>query len=346
MNELLLPLLVVLAAVAIAAVLSHLVARLVIRHGARHLLDQPGPRSSHVQATPRGGGIGIAIVLVVVIVALQMKNIWPISAPLVLLGVAVVTGVGLLDDIRSQPALLRLLAHLAASAVVVAALVAGRFPPLDWPWLALLVLALAWSINLHNFMDGIDGLLGLHALFCGSAFALLYALEQEPAMTLFAALLAGAALGFLPLNWPRARVFLGDSGSGVIGLAIGLLVLYGAITTLVPLPVGLVLCSAFLVDSGATLVLRMLRRERFWQAHREHLYQRLVQVGHRHAKVSAGYLLWNLVVAAPTAAWLQSYGVDAGWGWPVALALLLSALTVWFLLGRHCRRVTQRREAT
>lgn len=343
MNELLLPVLAILAAVMVAALLAHLVARLVIRHGGRYLMDRPGPRSSHGHATPRGGGLGIVIVLLVGIATLVVNGIWPTSGSLVLIGMSAVALIGLLDDFRSQPALLRLGAHLAAATVVVAAMVAGRFPPLDWPWLLALVVALAWSINLHNFMDGIDGMLGLHALCCGLAFTLAFAFAQEPAMTVLSALLAGAALGFLPLNWPRARVFSGDCASGTIGLTIGILVLYGEITGLVPLPVGLVLCSAFVIDSGATLAMRVVRGERFWRAHREHLYQRLVQAGFSHARVSTGYLAWNLVIAAPLAFWMV-WQDERRWNWPAALTLLALALLVWLLLRRYCRQMRRRSE--
>lgn len=332
----LMPLALVLGAALCAAALSHLTARLVIASAGRYLVDHPGPRSAHLQATARGGGVGIAVVLLAAVGAMAGSGVWPLSWPLSLVGIFLVAVVGFVDDLRSQPVPLRLAAHLAAALAIVAALAGLPAADGSWPWRLGTVVAIAWSINLHNFMDGIDGLLGLQAVWFGLVYAVLFALAGEAGMTLFAILLAGACLGFLPLNLPRARVFLGDGGAGTIGLAIALLAAFGAATRTVPLALGLILASAFLVDSGATLALRVLRGERFWQAHREHLYQRLARSGVSHLRVGLGYLAWNLAVALP--ALLLARAADGPARTWIALAVFALGLCLWWALRRRCIR--------
>jgi UDP-N-acetylmuramyl pentapeptide phosphotransferase/UDP-N-acetylglucosamine-1-phosphate transferase len=242
---------------------------------------------------------------------------------------ALVAAVGALDDIRHRPVLLRLLAHLAAAAMLVIPLSLEWYATaLSWPVVAAVVIALIWSINLHNFMDGIDGILTLQALWSWLTYAALFALAAQPASALFALLLAAAAAGFLPMNWPRARVFLGDGASGFIGLSIGWLALYGAIRGAVSLPESLIIASAFLVDSSATLLRRVLRGERVWEAHRDHLYQHLLRGGRSHASVGGWYMLWNLLVALPALLVAREFDTPME-RWIVAAAVLAAGLIAW-----------------
>lgn len=323
-------------AVVVAALLSYLVARLVIARG-RRLLDVPGARSSHSEPVPRGGGLGIVAVGLCVPVALWLAGVWSGEPWLLLATMLAVAGIGVLDDFRPRPAALRLAVHLAAGAALAASFLYVPGDADAWLWMAIVALALAWSINLHNFMDGINGLLVLQTVWTGLAYAVLFTLGDEIAIALFALLLASSALGFLPLNWPRARVFLGDGASGFIGLAIGWLALYGAASGAVGLPETLVIASAFLVDSGLTLLVRLLRGRRVWQAHREHLYQQLVLGGRTHGAVSGWYMLWNLAAALPALAALQLRDA-APERWMIALTVLVLATLLWFALRRVCAR--------
>lgn len=330
--------LLVAAASLTAALLANLSARLIIHSGTR-LMDVPGPRSSHVRPTPRGGGIGIVIVGVLVVAALAWVDVWPLSWWASLSAFALVAVVGALDDIRHQPVALRLMAHLGAASLLVAASGVMAAPHvMAWLVVIAMVLGLAWSINLHNFMDGIDGLLASQAVWCGVVFAVLFFLAGLPVPALFALLLAAAALGFLPMNFPRARVFLGDNASGYIGLALGWLALYGTIRHAFGWPEVIVIGSAFLVDSGATLFARALRSERLWQAHRSHLYQVLVRGGYSHARVTASYMLWNLLLCAPIVLVLRNTDAEAI-RWSLALAVVAIALAVWFVLRRDGHEV-------
>lgn len=319
-----------LLALLLAAAVTALIAGLQVRHRLGPL-DRPGPRSSHRQPVPRMGGLGMVVVCLAGAAALALARAWPAPWLLTLPALALVAVVGLLDDARPRPALPRLLAHLLAALLLSGSVLLGAEGLRVAPWLAVLaVLAIAWSVNLHNFMDGIDGLLAMQALWYGAAYAVALGLAGEYGAALFAGLLAAAAIGFLPFNFPRARVFLGDGASGFIGAAAGWLVLFAAVQAIVPLPLSLVLMSAFLVDSGATLLARLLRGERVWQAHRSHLYQLLVQAGASHARVSLGYLAWNLVVALP--AFLLGLAMAPDRQWLLAAALLLAASGLWLLL--------------
>lgn len=314
----------------VAAATSWLLGRLVAG-SPQAPLDRPGPRSSHQAPTPRGGGVGIVLVGLSAIPALGWAGVWPTPWPPVLLGLALVAAIGLLDDWQPRPAWLRLLVHAGAAMLLVAAVLAAAPAPMVSPILVLTaVLALVWSTNLHNFMDGINGLLALQGVWYGLAMAALLHLGGAHGLALFALLLAAACLGFLPMNWPRARVFLGDGAAGFLGMAFALLALAGIAGGVLDVPQALVLASAFLVDSGATLVLRGVRGERIWQAHREHLYQRLVRNGRGHGTVSAWYMLWNLLIALP-ALYLLAHREPVPERWMIAVLVLVLALSVWLL---------------
>ncbi len=332
------------AAAVVAATLAGLLAWALAR---RQLLpvDQPGPRSSHSQPTPRGGGLGIVLVGLLAIPALDWARAWPVRSSGFLLALALVAVIGFLDDRSPRPALSRLLVHLVAAALMAWVLLEGAVG-LRWPlWqCALALLALAWSINLHNFMDGSDGLLGWQAVWYGASLATLLFVAGEYGMAAFAMLTAAAALGFLPMNWPRARVFLGDGASGFIGLAFAAVALFGVVQVLFGLPECLIIASAFLVDATATLLLRMLRGERFWQGHREHLYQRLLRAGRSHLWVSLAYLGWNLLVALPALVLTRHFDGGPMHAWPAGAVLLLGFL-VWLLGRMWCAPRVQREQA-
>jgi Fuc2NAc and GlcNAc transferase len=273
----------------------------------RGMLDQPGHRRSHSQPTPRGGGIGIvAAVLVCAIPALAVLPLAPSRSTIVVLALALaaVAVAGWRDDQVSLPVLPRILVHLLASlaAAVVLLAPAAHADPVSWLWLIPVTIVFAGSINAHNFMDGIDALLGLQAAFVLAGYALLAWAEGDFALTAAATAAAAACLGFLIFNRPPARIFMGDVGSGTLGLLLaalaGLLVRH-SLTLLWPC---LILSSAFLVDAGLTLSQRILAGKRWYTAHREHLYQWMVRAGFSHARTDAMYLLWNLIIAAP-ASW-------------------------------------------
>ena len=254
----------------------------------RDLLDHPGERRSHAVATPRGGGIAIVLALLVAAVALALRD--PSQSPLLVafgVGVALVAGVGMVDDHRPLSPWVRLLVHAGAGVVFALAIqyVFGE------AWLSLLAFAATVALtNIWNFMDGINGIAASQALLVGVAVASLAA----GSWMLVGLALAAACAGFLPFNFPRARIFMGDVGSGAIGFAVaaGAVVVAGtqgfdAAWLLLPL-------SAFLVDAGFTLARRMLRGERWWQPHVQHAYQAWARrIG--HAVVTLAYVAWTVL---------------------------------------------------
>lgn len=330
----------------------------------RALIDQPGRRRSHSVPTPRGGGIGI------VVAALGLLGLLAVGASaaqqLALAGLAsglsAVAAVGWWDDHRSLPAWPKLAVHLLASVVCIAcgpeALAISAGGPAHADLAATLgsaivaVLALVWSVNLHNFMDGSNGLLAGQTAFVLGVLAALGAPGLSPGERAVCLGLAAAALAFLPFNFPRARVFMGDVGSGSLGLLVAAAALGSAQGRLWPLV--LILDSAFVVDSAATLAVRVVRGRRWYSAHREHLYQWLVRGGFSHARVAGLYALWNLCVALPCALlylhWCDLALPPAGRAtlMPCALAAavvggeLLLGGTLWWAGKRWCLRRARR----
>lgn len=319
-----------------ALLLAWLLVRAALRYTRRRgMLDLPGHRRSHTLPTPRGGGIGVVLALLLCLPgALRMlQPAWPWSLVWSLeLALALVAGVGWWDDRRSLPVLPRLLAQLAAVGLVAGALVQQGMSP--W-WLLVVLPAGVWSINLHNFMDGIDGLLALQVMFVASALGLMAWFIGQAALASACGVLALATAGFWVFNRPPARIFMGDVGSGSEGLMIFAcsVVLWRLDATLI-WPV-LVLSSAFTVDAGLTLASRMLRGRRWYTAHREHLYQWLVRRGWSHGATGVAYAGWNLLVAAPMAWWAVMHPASAS----MACVLVhMVGAGVWLLLKRRLAR--------
>lgn len=269
-------------------------------------LDQPGHRSLHSRPTPHGGGIGVVLAAVAV-------GVWAGAPPVWLVGVGMLALLSLIDDWRHLPFWLRLLVHLAVSAVVV------FLHPAASTLASLVVLVLiAWSINAYNFMDGSDGLAGSMAVVGFGAYAIGFAFANDAVLSALSAALAGGAAGFLIFNWHPARIFMGDVGSVPLGFLASGLGWYGYWAGVWPGWFPLLVFAPFLLDASVTLLKRLLRRERVWEAHRDHYYQRMVRLGESHAAVCVRWLRLMLVGGA-WAVTLMLVG-RTGWGWGVTLA--------------------------
>jgi UDP-N-acetylmuramyl pentapeptide phosphotransferase/UDP-N-acetylglucosamine-1-phosphate transferase len=265
----------------------------------RNLIDAPGERRSHRVATPRGAGIAIAIALLIAIAALILR----LPREIVLLvcagmGLLLVAGIGWYDDHRPLSPWSRLSVHALASAWAAFGFYLSGSVPLVA--LAVFVLSLV-LINIWNFMDGIDGLAASQATLVAAAFAVWAGSVLSIHLGLA---LIGSLLGFLPFNFPKARIFLGDVGSGTLGFGVALLA--GLALDAAPVavwPLALLPLSAFLIDAGYTLGARVLGGERWWTPHVSHVYQRWARHAGRHAPVTAGFALWTLM-ACGLMAWL------------------------------------------
>lgn len=274
----------------------------------RTWLDYPNERSSHTVPTPRGGGVGIVIGFLLGLSAwVALGGPLPPRALGWLAGALLVAGVSLVDDVRPLPVLPRLVIHLAAAVLVaVAGAQGGDVPlvvaiPLAFLWLTLIT-------NVFNFMDGIDGIASAQAVSAGAAYAVVGTLQGNPLIGAAGALVAASALGFLPFNLPRARLFMGDVGSTFLGFTLGALALLGNLGVggaRLPFAVGVIALAPFLFDAGVTLARRLLRGERWFEPHRTHYYQRLVRAGRTHGQVSALYAVLGAIAAVAAVASAQ-----------------------------------------
>ena len=270
----------------------------------RAILDVPNQRSSHAIPTPRGGGIALVASILGYMVVATLVGWLPARIAIGLGGgMAAVAAIGWLDDHRSVSARLRLIVHLASAAWAVAWL--GGLPSLDlgtrvvelgWLGSLLAVLLLAGATNVYNFMDGIDGIAGVEGVtVSGAAAALL--LATSPAHAGVALAVLGSCLGFLLWNWAPARIFMGDVGSGALGFLLAGLGVATERAGALPLLAWAILLAVFLVDGTVTILRRAWRREPLHVAHRKHAYQRLVQSGFPHGRVSALVLMVNVLLA-------------------------------------------------
>jgi UDP-N-acetylmuramyl pentapeptide phosphotransferase/UDP-N-acetylglucosamine-1-phosphate transferase len=288
----------------VAALASWVLTWLVIQYArAAKMHDDPGARRMHVQPTVRGAGLGFVAVILSAWTGWGLAlgwahplGRWALCAALALLLVATVSWI---DDRRGLPVLPRLAAHAIAALL----LLAGTWPTLsaELPWsLALLLpLLVLLAINFWNFMDGINGMAATQAAVFALAMSALALMAGDAPSAWFAAVAAGAVLGFLPSNFPQARAFMGDVGSASLGLMVAALALQPAVDAPALRPAALLLIAPVFLDAGLTLAWRMLRRprRRWYTAHREHLYQWLARSGWGHTRTTLTYLACTAGIA-------------------------------------------------
>ncbi|MCF7767863.1 MraY family glycosyltransferase [Achromobacter pulmonis] len=325
----------ILLLVLLAGAIAYSVAYALIRHAAwLRLLDVPNRRSSHSTATPRGGGMGIFAAGT----SVGMYLVYQYSLPLgwqVLVLSTVIAATGFLDDLYSLSARARFaIQTLCCALLLVAALTNQTWPTHFMIGLQLgLVLVLGvWWINLFNFMDGIDGIAATQAIFMLGAAALIASAstpnsQSEPVWLWMVATLAGV-MGFLLLNWPPARIFMGDVGSTYLAFMIFSFAIISISDNWLHWSTWVILGAAFAVDATITLLTRMLRGEKWHQAHRSHAYQRLARrwASHRSvvALLIAFNILWVLPLAFSTMYWdqFQYAAIMLAYAPPVAGVLL------------------------
>lgn len=310
------------------------------------LVDVPNERSSHERPTPRGGGIGILPALFVgaavgaFLPGLGTEDGRTVGA----LGLAAVllAGLGFTDDRKDTRPAVKALVQLPAALLVV--VFAGAIEEVALPWLGTIPLGLLaapltvfWLVgfsNAYNFMDGIDGIAGLHAGLAAMFFGAAAALAGGGGVLWLALPLSGAGLAFLSVNWPPARVFMGDVGSLPVGFLLAALGVLGAGAG-VPFATSFLILGPFLYDTTVTIGRRIVRRENLAKAHRSHLYQRLVILGVSHQRVTLLYGAWTLLTGFLGLMYLS--GGTAVRGAALGTALL-SGIAISVLVGRLERR--------
>jgi UDP-N-acetylmuramyl pentapeptide phosphotransferase/UDP-N-acetylglucosamine-1-phosphate transferase len=283
------------AAVALASLLLSVSAtRWLVSHGAagRGPLDYPNARSLHSTPVPRSGGLAVLIGVGTPLAILAALGIFAPELGWIAAAVLPVAGIAFLDDLGEVSRRLRLVAQLGAALLLIWG--GLRWDVLDLPgwtlafpgWVAavLTLVYVVWLINLYNFMDGMDGFAAGMALFGFSAFAILGWSGGEALFALASACVAAASTGFLTGNFPPARIFLGDAGSSSLGMFVAAFSLWGADLGLFPLWSAWLAFSPFILDATWTLLARLARRERIWEPHRQHHYQRLVLAGWTHRR--------------------------------------------------------------
>ena len=280
----------------------------------RSLVDVPNSRSSHTAPTPRGGGFSVVITFLAALFYFCWYDVIPVRDAFALAGAGgIVASLGFIDDHGHVPAGWRLLGHFVAAGWGVYWL--GGIPPISLMGHELTLglvggglacVYVVWLLNLYNFMDGINGIAGIEAVtVCFGGAVLMLVSGNGMKLVLPILVLGASSLGFLLWNFPKAKIFMGDACSGFLGL------MFGLITVLflqedINLAWGwVVLLAVFLTDSTVTLVRRVLRGEKVYQAHRSHAYQHLAKRFGSHAPVSLGVgcvnLCWLLPLAAAVA---------------------------------------------
>ena len=240
--------------------------------------DIPNQRSLHVHPIPRVGGIAVVIGAFGAYITLGGQSLWAIVVPVLLL-----ISISFADDVWGLLARWRFLAHVVAAAIFVYWGL-GRTPVGILS--IVVVITIIWMINLFNFMDGSDGLAGGMAVVGFSAYGFAASLGRQGDIAAISFSVVGAATAFLLYNFHPAKVFLGDVGSIPLGFAAGSIGFLGWSRGIWPHWFPLLVFSPFIVDATLTLVKRLARREKVWEAHRDHYYQRLVRMGWGHRRTA------------------------------------------------------------
>ncbi|HEX5131368.1 MAG TPA: hypothetical protein VFX92_02650 [Candidatus Krumholzibacteria bacterium] len=291
-----------------ALALSYAGTRLLLARPPRNgFVDVPNARSSHDRPKPRYGGIAIVSAFILVFAGLciarpEFRTLLPVLG-----GVAVLFGIGLMDDWRGVGVGARFIAQGAAAAMAIASglvidqiglPVAGtvQLGVLAVPVTALVIVA---SINFYNFIDGIDGLAAGSAFIAAAFLAIVGFMVGQPVLAVVFLAVAGAAIGFLQFNFPPSRLFMGDSGSTFFGYVFACLAIAGnRARPEIPLFVPLLLLSSLYLDAALTIVNRLMKNEKVLQPHRTHYYQRLLQIGLNHKQVTLLEYLVTILLGA------------------------------------------------
>ncbi|WP_347927666.1 glycosyltransferase family 4 protein [Pseudomonas helvetica] len=297
----------------------------------RSLMDIPNARSSHMVATPRGGGVAIVVAFIASLGCLYAVGLISSSAFIANAGAgASIALIGFMDDHGHIAARWRLLGHFVAAVWLLSWL--GGLPPIQlfgtyldmgWSGHVLTAFYLVWLLNLYNFMDGIDGIASIEAICVCLGACLLYWLAGLEGLIWGPLLLAASVTGFLYWNFPPARIFMGDAGSGFLGIVLGGLSLQAAWTAPSLLWAWLILLGVFIVDATFTLLRRLLRGDKVYEAHRSHAYQFASRRFGKHLPVTLAVGVINLFWLLPIALCVTNYGLDGALGVILAYAPLI-----------------------
>ena len=298
---------------------------------ARSIIDIPNSRSSHSVPTPRGGGVAIVLAFLFALPFLGWGHFVSLDVLIAVGGAGVLIAiVGFKDDHGHIAARWRLLGHFVASAWALFWL--GGLPPivvfgmtvnLSLTGGVLAAFYLVWMLNLYNFMDGIDGIASVEAICVSLGACLIYWLSGFESLVWLPLILAMAVAGFLFWNFPPARIFMGDAGSGFLGMVLGVISIQAAWASAQLLWVWLILLGVFIVDATFTLIRRLVRGDKVYEAHRSHAYQFASRQLGKHLPVTLAVAMLNLFWLLPVALCVMLLGWDGFTGVIVAYVPLV-----------------------
>jgi Fuc2NAc and GlcNAc transferase len=299
----------------------------------KNLVDIPNERSSHTTPTPRGGGVAFVVSFLAALPVLTGFGLVSSSLCLALWGAGCIVAVtGFLDDHGHIAARWRLLVHFTAAAWGLywlggfpAPVIFGHVSALAWLGNIIAAIFIVWLLNLYNFMDGIDGLASVEAITscCGGAL-IIWLVTPDSTGWMLPVMLASTVSGFLFWNFPPARIFMGDAGSGFLGIVLALLSVQSAWVDGRLFWVWLILLGVFIVDATVTLCRRIARGEKFYEAHRSHAYQYASRLFGAHLPVTLAVGLINIFWLLPIASLVALAKLEGIIGLLVAYLPLLS----------------------
>ncbi|WP_104911964.1 glycosyltransferase family 4 protein [Pseudomonas sp. LG1D9] len=297
----------------------------------RSIIDIPNARSSHTVPTPRGGGVAIVLTYAFSLFVLALLQWVSIAESVALLGAGLLIAViGFMDDHGHIAARWRLLGHFVAAGWALFWM--QGLPPitvfgfsLNLGWFGHLIGAfyLVWMLNLYNFMDGIDGIASLEAICACVGLSLIYFFSGYETLIWSPLLLAMAVAGFLYWNFPPARIFMGDAGSGFLGIVLGGLSIQAAWIGSEFFFAWLIMLGVFVVDATFTLARRLARGDKVYEAHRSHAYQFASRQFGKHLPVTVSIGVINVVWLFPLALCVTLLGLDGSLGLVIAYVPLL-----------------------
>lgn len=305
----------------------------------KNILDIPNERSSHSIVTPRGGGLAIVATFIFALVFIAAFGIVSVNVAAALVGGGLmIAAIGWIDDKNSVSPCLRLAVHFLAAIWALYCL--GGFTRMDmgfitihlgWAGSVIAAVGIVWLINLYNFMDGIDGIAGTEAISVALGAGVLLFWTGSAGLAWVCIILALAVGGFLVWNWPPARIFMGDVGSGFLGYIFAVLAIISEKSSSILLIVWLMLLGVFITDATITLFRRMARGKKLSQPHRTHVYQLAVQAGYSHKQVTLVLLFINILLGMAAIAAVQYRGYLL---W-IALGAFMLLTMVYFILAHR-----------
>jgi len=333
----------------IALVLSYILTASIRRFALqRDIIDIPNERSSHTVPTPRGGGLAIVAAFLLSVVIIAALGLLSADMARALIGGGLIIAlVGWMDDRQGLSPRLRSVFHFLAAAWALYCLDGFTFLNvgfadlyLGWAGTIIAAIGMVWMINLYNFMDGIDGIAGGEAICAALAAGALLSLNGSKGLAYISIALAFSAAGFLIWNWPPAKIFMGDVGSGFLGFVFAVLAIASEKSGGVPLIIWMMLLGVFVIDATVTLVRRLFNGEKLSEAHRSHVYQLAVQSGYSHRQVTSMVLLINIGLAGlALAAWHWHE-----WMLEISLGAALVLIIMHIVLYRHFSAVLLTRQ--